>query len=82
MTLVTGIGWNHHLEGEKDNDKKDEHRYSIYVIDAQKNSCDIIMRRSQKSGKFISDYSVYVNDGKNVEKLCYPLKMVTSRLSI
>lgn len=75
MTLVTGIGWNHHLEGEKDNDKKDEHRYSIYVIDAQKNSCDIIMRRSQKSGKFISDYSVYVNDGKNVEKLCYPLKI-------
>lgn len=75
MTLVTGIGWNHHVENKKDHDKKDEHRYSIYVIDIQKNSCDIIMRRSQKNGKFISDYSVYVNDERRMDKLCYPLKI-------
>lgn len=79
MTLVTGIGWNHQDTSSKEKDKKDEHRYSLYIIDKQKNSCDIIMRRSQKNGKFVSDYSVYTNDEEKKDKLCYPLVMDNSR---
>ena len=75
MTLVTGIGWDHRMENNKENDRKDEHRYSIYVLNISKNSCDIIMRRSQKAGKFISDYSLYVEDENNPGRLCYPLRI-------
>ena len=74
MTLVTGIGWNHRKEDDSEKDKKDGHRYSIYLIDVFKNSCDIIMRRSKKSGSFITDYSVY-DDKVKSGKLCYPLKI-------
>lgn len=73
ITLVTGIGWNHQMRSNNEKDKKDEHRYSLYIIDKQKNSCDIVMRRSQKSGKFVSDYSVYTNNTEYKDKLCYPL---------
>lgn len=75
MTLVTGIGWNHHRRDNKEKDKKDEHRYSIYIIDIEKNSCDIIMRRSQSKGDFVRDYSVYVGDNEKPNKLCFPLKL-------
>lgn len=75
MTLVTGVGWSHRMEDVNDKDKKDEHRYSIYVVDIGKNTCDIIMRKSQRNGNFICDYSVYVNDERKLGKLCYPLKI-------
>lgn len=75
MTLVTGIGWDHRVENSNEKDRKDQHRYSIYILDVSKNSCDIIMRRSQQNGKFISDYSVYVEDEKNPGRLRYPLKI-------
>lgn len=48
MTLVTGIGWNHQNRESGERDKKDEHRYSIYILDIEKNSCNIIMRKSGK----------------------------------
>lgn len=80
MTLVTGIGWNHRNENSEIKDKKDEHRYSLYMIDTSRNTCDILMRKSQKSGHFISDYSVYVNDEGSSGKLCCPLKIENSSL--
>lgn len=75
MTLVTGIGWDHRKANNGEKDKKDEHRYSIYLIDVKKNSCDILMRKSQKNGKFVNDYSVYDKNNEGIEKLCYPLKI-------
>lgn len=74
MTLVTGIGWNHQNTQSNEKDKKDEHRYSIYTLDAEKNSCEIVMRRSNRNGKFINDTSIYTNNSEEaMKKLCYPI---------
>lgn len=76
MTLVTGIGWNHHNENESQMDRKDNHRYSLYFIDIDKNTCEIVVRKTQLNGKFDCDYSIYSYDKeKTGKKLCYPIKI-------
>lgn len=75
MTLVTGIGWNHQNQSDSGMDKKDNHRYSLYYIDINKNTCEIVTRRTQQNGKFDYDYSIYTRDKeKSEKKLCYPIK--------
>ncbi len=80
MTLVTGIGWNHLQGTASGQDKKDEHRYSIYAIDVTKNVISIIVRKTNKSGQFTSDYSLYGDDGDN--KLTFPLALRTGKQPI
>ena len=69
LTLVTGFA------GEETR-IKDNHRYSLYVLNLANNSCDIIMRRTTNNNKFKSDYSVYtgINEEKR-EKLTYPIRV-------
>lgn len=75
MTLVTGIGWDHQNLNSSEKDKKDTHRYSLYLLDSEKNSCEIIMRRSYPNGKFGYDTSIYTDKETGPKKLCYPLKI-------
>lgn len=70
MTLMTGIGWG----TKKPADKKDQHRYSIYMIDITKNICDITIRKTDANFEFDYDYSIYTRqkDG-DTKKLTYPI---------
>ena len=44
------------------------------TLDAEKNSCEIVMRRSNRNGKFINDTSIYTNNSEEaMKKLCYPI---------
>lgn len=78
MTLVTGIGWNHQNRESGERDKKDEHRYSIYILDIEKNSCNIIMRKSGKSGTFERETNIYKSNSDD-GNLCFPLKIASNR---
>lgn len=72
MTLMTGIGWGN-IKPENAND---QHRYSIYMLDISRNTCDIIMRRTKDNLDFGFDYSVYTSEAEEDEKkFIYPLKM-------
>ncbi len=75
MTLVTGIGWDHQNISDQQADKKDNHRYSLYHIDIDKNTCEIVTRKTQQNGKFDYNYSIYTRDKeKSFKKLCYPIR--------
>lgn len=78
LTLITGIGW---PDGE-DGLSRQERRYSIYKINPVRNTCDIIMRKSNESGKFDYDYSIYTeNREKECSKIVYPLRMTHNKLA-
>jgi len=78
ITLVTGIGRN----GLNPRDKSDSHRYALYSMNLFRNSCDIIMRKSQGGQKFTHDYSIYGEKHKAQTKLQYPLKIKDSNAFI
>lgn len=70
LTLITGIGW--YKSKEED---RDERRYSIYKINPARNTCDIIMRKSDRSGNFGFDYTLYTeNREQESKKITYPLR--------
>lgn len=74
-TLSTGIGWDHNNELHESGSNKELHRYSLYCLSIEKNTCDIIMRATQVNGKFYYDYSVYTRDiDKDANKISYPLR--------
>lgn len=76
MTLVTGIGWNHQNGSTSQKDKKDTHRYSLYFLNLEKNSCEIVMRKTQQNGKFDYDFSIYTKDeSMPSNRLCYPIRL-------
>lgn len=78
MTLITGIGWPNNID-YKDNQ---ERRYSIYKINPGRNTCDIIMRKSNRSGDFDFDYSLYTeNREKDSKKIVYPLRAAHKNLA-
>lgn len=78
MTLITGIGWPNNID-YKDNQ---ERRYSIYKINPGRNTCDIIMRKSNRSGDFDFDYSVYTEKReKDSNKIVYPLRAAHKNLA-
>ena len=80
LTLVTGVGWNHQNVTSGERDKKEEHRYSIYKVDPEKNCCEIIVRCSKRNGKFADDTSLYTNSNEQKEnKLCYPVRLANNR---
>lgn len=80
MTLVTGIGWDHIQETSSLKDKKDEHRYSIYAIDVEKNVVNICVRKTNNSGNFINDNDLYSDDSK--KQLTFPLAIRTDKQPI
>ncbi len=72
LTLVTGIGWNK----EKPNDDKSSHRYSLYSISPQYNSCDITTRKTKENEEFDYDYSLYIGKQELTDnKIRFPLKI-------
>lgn len=50
-TLLTGIGWKESTPSEKRNG----HRYSIYIFNLRRNSCEAIVRKTDLSGNFDID---------------------------
>ncbi len=50
-TLLTGIGWKENTPSEKRNG----HRYSIYIFNLRRNSCEAIVRKTDLSGNFDID---------------------------
>ena len=47
-TFVTGIGWSE----ETPYDKRNGHRYSIYIFNLRRNSCEVIVRKTDLRGNF------------------------------
>ena len=71
-TLVTGIGWRHN-----DNVDKDKHSYSIYTFDEEKNIQSSIMLRTDTHGNFEHDTSFYTTEKeKKLNRTSTPLKLV------
>jgi len=70
ITLVTGMGRNNLPEQHRLN----SYRYAIYSINLFRNSCDIIMWKSENGGEFLPDYSLY-GASEEIVKLRYPLKI-------
>ena len=78
MTLITGIGW---PQTATDNERM-ERRYSIYKINPSRNTCDIIMRKSNRSGGFDFDYSVYTESRETeCKKIVYPFRPTHKNLA-
>ena len=50
-TLLTGIGWKENTPS----DKRNKHRYSIYVFNLRRNSCEAIVRKTDSMGNFDID---------------------------
>lgn len=79
VTLVTGIGWDEKTPKEE----KDRHRYSIYNIDLQNNSCEIIIRKTQSDGKFDNDNDVLLSKEEKKDKRIYlPLDTLKTKPKI
>ncbi len=78
MTLITGIGW----PDDHASQTSQERRYSIYKINPVRNTCDIIMRKSNRSGNFDYDYSVYTEEReRDCSKIVYPLRAAHKNLA-
>ena len=78
MTLITGIGW---PQTATDSDKI-ERRYSIYKINPSRNTCDIIMRKSNRGLDFDFDYSVYTESREtDCKKIVYPFRPTHKNLA-
>lgn len=70
LTLITGIGWYN-----SNSEERSERRYSVYKINPARNTCDIIMRKSGRSGEFGFDYTLYTeNREQESKKITYPLR--------
>lgn len=70
LTLVTGMA------SDSKSNSKEEHKYSIYVFNKTLNSCEIIMRKTQTTGTFDYDFSVYTGKKEQLgKKICYPVKI-------
>lgn len=78
MTLITGIGWPNNIDYKSNQ----ERRYSIYKINPDRNTCDIIMRKTNRSGGFDFDYSVYTEEQeRDSKKIVYPLRAAHKNLA-
>lgn len=78
LTLVTGIGWPPSVL----DDDRNQRRYSIYRINPARNTCDIVVRISNKSNKFNYDTTVYTEDRElDSKKIVYPLRSAHKSLA-
>ena len=69
-TFVTGIGWSEKTPIERRN----EHRYSIYIFNLRRNSCEIIVRKTDMRGRFDIDRDFFPDDeSKNKGRLLLPI---------
>lgn len=69
-TLLTGIGWKENAPS----DKKNGHRYSIYVFNLRRNSCEAIVRKTDSSGNFDIDRDFLPDKhSKNTGKFSIPI---------
>lgn len=69
-TLLTGIGWKESTPSEKQN----EHRYSIYIFNLRRNSCEAIVRKTDSHGNFDIDREFLPDKlSKQMGKLCIPI---------
>lgn len=78
LTLVTGVGW---PPSVTDNDRT-QRRYSIYCINPIRNTCDIIVRVSNKKDEYSYDSTVYTEEReKELQKIVYPLRSAHNSLA-
>lgn len=69
-TLLTGIGWKEDTPSEKRNG----HRYSIYIFNLRRNSCEAIVRKTDLSGTFDIDRDFLPDKiSKDMGKLSIPI---------
>lgn len=69
-TLLTGIGWKEDTPLEKRNG----HRYSIYVFNLRRNSCEAIVRKTDSNGHFDIDRDFLPDkNSKDIGKLSIPI---------
>lgn len=69
-TLLTGIGWKENTPSEKRNG----HRYSIYIFNLRRNSCEAMVRKTDLSGNFDTDRDFLPDKlSKNRGKLSIPI---------
>lgn len=69
-TLLTGIGW----EKTTPYEKRNGHRYSIYVINLRRNSCEVIVRKTDINGRFDIDRDFLPDkNSKDIGKLSLPI---------
>ena len=70
MTLVTGIGW----KEDTPSDKRNQHRYSIYVFNLRRNSCEVYVRKTDSRGNFDIDRDFLPDKiSKEMGKLSLPI---------
>ncbi len=80
LTLITGVGLKNKSPYDINNNEIGEanQRYSIYLINHFRNSCEIIMRKENSDNSFNYDYSAYSENENSttiVEKIRFPLKI-------
>ena len=69
-TLLTGIGWEKTTPAEK----REGHRYSIYIINLRRNSCEVIVRKTDKNGQYDIDREFLPDKrSKDIGKLSLPI---------
>lgn len=69
-TLLTGIGW----EKTTPLEKRDGNRYSIYIINLRRNSCEVIVRKTDKNGQYDIDREFLPDKkSKDIGKLSLPI---------
>lgn len=73
LSLVTGIGW-----GEERPDEINEHRYSIYSLNVNRNCCEICVRKTKANDKYDFDNSIYTDKELKSTKIFYPIKICDS----
>ena len=77
--FVTGIGW----DEKTAQDKKDQHRYSIYNLSFSNNCCEVIIRKTQANGEFDYDNDVLISKNeKESKKIHLPIKPFDNRPAI
>lgn len=69
-TFVTGIGWNEETPMEK----RSGHRYSLYIFNLRRNSCEVIVRKTDLRGNFDIDREFFPDkESKDKGRLSLPI---------
>lgn len=69
-TFVTGIGW----AEETPSEKRNGHRYSIYIFNLRRNSCEVIVRKTDLRGNFDIDRDFFPDkESKDKGRLLLPI---------
>ena len=69
-TFVTGIGWSEETPMEK----RSGHRYSLYIFNLRRNSCEIVVRKTDLRGNFDIDREFFPDkESKDKGRLSLPI---------